>query len=237
MRRPSHGLPHDSTPAAAGHATRPPRTHQGHRRQALDTGTAQRLQQQCLGLVVTVMGRQQHLFWTGRIGQCVIARHARRSLRALAGSVHRIDLAGGQQDAQALAFAAAVLRPGGRLCLQPMIDMNGRRGAQARTAYHHEKIQQDAGIEAAAESDPVMSGGGQIVIQPPKQKVGRGGCTSGLARDDTVGHQALVALLQQVIDRDLAYGVEGPSSAFLKVARHRVGVTMTAARARARCRR
>ena len=143
-------------PAARQHRPHMPSQPQGaasrHGRHALHARSAQRLQQQCFGLVFAVMRRQQALVGREVRGERRVARVARRGLDRRAGrQVHRDgnDL---QRNVQVLAKKSARVAEFARRRLQAMIDVQGAQRLQSLfVPQRAHRTQQRRGIGAAAQ--------------------------------------------------------------------------------------
>ncbi len=126
-----------------------------HRRQALDPGAAQQLQQQRLGLVVEMMGRQQHRLRAQRARDRRVAGTSRGRLRTLAGRRTRIHDEAGEFDAECIADLTAMNGPITGRRLQAMIDVYCPERRRQFGAQHGERVQQHGRVEPATEPDPV----------------------------------------------------------------------------------
>jgi len=99
------------------------------------------------------MAEQQEFTFAQLCGEGGVARVARRSFQpgALVGfDLHTQDLA---RQIQLRAEASAVFGPQHAVRVQAVIDMQRAQTARARRAQLRQRMQQRAGIRAAAESD------------------------------------------------------------------------------------
>ena len=122
-----------------------------HAAQATHASATQQAKQQRLGLIVTMLGGEQHVAGPQRRGEGGIARLARRLFQAGGVALH-LDMGNLQWDAQPLTHRAAMRRPGFGSGLQTMGNMNGRKRRQRLAlAQLGQQMQQHGGIQAAGE--------------------------------------------------------------------------------------
>ena len=133
------------------------------------SAATQQRQQQGLGLIVAVLGREEPLAGAQTVGERRPAGAPRGGLGALAAPRRGIDMTDLEGHAESLAGLAAVLGPPvGRLA-ETMMDMERGERWQA-VAQLGEQVQQHAGIHAAAVGD-AQAGGGRQAAEAPEQGV------------------------------------------------------------------
>ena len=80
-------------------------------------------------------------------------RRARRAFDAEAGRAVDIDVRDLQRDSQRRAFAFAMRGPGIGIGMQAVVDVERAQAGATHARVRREQLQQDGGIEAAAEAD------------------------------------------------------------------------------------
>jgi len=131
------------------------RGHCRHGRETVGTAATQQLQQQCLRLIVLMMGGKQTVAVGHQCGDGAVAGMARRRLGTLSRLGPGIDTQQGEGDRQFMAHRRAMLRPGGGSGLQAMIHMHGMKGRQPAVVFQlRGSMQQDMGIATAAVGQP-----------------------------------------------------------------------------------
>lgn len=134
-----------------------------HRRKTVDTATAQQLQQQSLGLIISVLRREQYLTLPQHLLEYPIAGMARRRLQSVFCLVFNGYLAQQKRHAKTSTKCAALLRPLDGMRGESMIDMNGGNINAKLIAQTGHEMQKNSGIESAAESDPVATRRRQVL--------------------------------------------------------------------------
>ena len=123
------------------------------------SGAAQQLQQEGLGLIIAVMGRQQRGFDAEFGGESRVASIAGSGFRAVAGRRPGIDFHHPKRNRQLIANASTMIAPTGRSCLQVVIDMDCRQcSLRSKRAIGGQQMQQHMGIQATAVADDQMTG-------------------------------------------------------------------------------
>lgn len=121
-----------------------------HGSQSAHTGTAQQAEQQRFGLIVAMLGRQQHLAFFEAHFDGGVACLPRRLLQA----APRLDLHAHhlERNPKRRANAPAVLRPGIRRGLQTVMNMDRpQRGKRFAPRKVGQELQQHRGVEPAGE--------------------------------------------------------------------------------------
>ncbi|MNI58467.1 hypothetical protein D3C73_1135790 [compost metagenome] len=112
----------------------------------------QQPEQQGFGLIVTVLASQQQLMSPGDLDECGIPSVAGRLFKAGAGLDLNMD--DSKRDTLGITHRLAVLGPGVGGGLQPVMDVNGRKGRQRMgLSQRGQQVQQNGGIEATGEGD------------------------------------------------------------------------------------
>ncbi len=151
----------------------------GHRRQAIDAGSAQGAQQEGLGLVVLVLCQRQGFavaqFGRERGASC----QSRGTLGAQACAVLDLHAVHGQFDAPGVALLLAVQHPVICIGLQPVVHVHRaqRRAGSSRAAP--QPMQQHGGVDTTAvahQQRRIQRNEGREFSHGGKYRVGRQGC-------------------------------------------------------------
>ena len=124
-----------------------------HAAQPFRPGTTQQFQQHGFGLVVAMVAEQQVFAVAQWRSQCGIARIAGGGFHAPAGAgvdLHAQHLA---RHAQCSTEVFAMRGPGRTVRVQAVIDVQRAQASCARFGQLRQRMQQGAGIRAAAEGD------------------------------------------------------------------------------------
>ena len=120
-----------------------------HPRQPVHPGTAQELQQQCLCLVIAVLGRQQAMAGIQPVSQRHVPGLAGGRLRTLARPRTCIDSQDGQGQIERGTHRPAMVSPGIGFHLQSVVDMNRPDRPVETLAQCGHGMQQHGGIQSA----------------------------------------------------------------------------------------
>ncbi len=175
-------LPGMGGDGGAGNTEQRPRQQAGgegplrrHPGQSAHPGAAQHLQQHRLGLVVAMVGGDQHLAVAETRPQPGVAGPAQRRLGG-AAIVHQP--VAGEGDAEVGADRRAVRRPACRIRVHGMVQVQRRQARRRR--QRGQGVQQHVGIDAAAEGNAVVTPQAGIERrQPALQAVRQGGRAHG----------------------------------------------------------
>ena len=115
-------------------------------------------QQEGLGLVVAMVGEGEDFVIGERLRECPMARIARGAFQAEAGCAVDVDMGNRQRHAQRIANALAVRGPSVGVGMQAVVHVDGAQAGAARVVVARKHVQQDSGIQAAAEADQAGAG-------------------------------------------------------------------------------
>ena len=122
-----------------------------HRGESVAAGSAQRAQQEGLGLVVAMMGEREDLVLTQSGSEGRMPRSARCGLEAVAAIQRDVDADDRQRQGKLVAQGLAVRCPAIGIRVQAVVHVERAQAACLRHRRARQGMQQHAGIETAAE--------------------------------------------------------------------------------------
>ncbi|RKL13351.1 hypothetical protein BFJ72_g15412, partial [Fusarium proliferatum] len=151
----------------------------GHRRQAIDAGSAQGPQQECLGLVVLML-RQCERFAVAQLGrECGASRQSRGTLGAQACAVLDLHAMHDQLNAPGVALLLAVQHPPIRIGLQAVVHVHRAQRSAGSLRAAPQPMQQHGGVDTTAvahQQRRIQRNEGREGSHGGKYRVARQGC-------------------------------------------------------------